>query len=706
MVRKLSFPGLGSVVLTSSILWACGQSVPFAALDKKIVDTTAPALDAKADITKTFNSGKTKTVSLRLDSGFNNLTQAFALEQNPRQQEKTIQIERTIFNDTFTQGNKGINATQSFSVAEAGIFDLLLVIDNSSSMAPYQGRLSKTLPDILRHISNTNWRIAVVTSSSPCLRKTSAGRPYLTRKDFDNDSVAADADFQQMIRVGETGNPIERGIYMMTQAMQETGCDSGNISWLRPDSQRAVLLLTDEKNCGSAPNEGCPGMAYEKADYFYDRVGKTVTVNAMLLTQEPPSARASDPTDPNHDCENSGGYETPPNPTEYYRLVADTGGRYGDICRSNYSTVLDQISQDIGTKINVAFELAFPAELSSLDIKVDGMKINSFNVNGKILSVYDPLTVRSGTLVVNYKHDPVPMVKSFTPQHPFDTLTIEVFVNGTALIPKDYSFNVMTGKVELRDLPPESAIVKVRYRDNAALPKIFGYLQTYYLDTLEVSVNGVKTTAFTVDKIQKKITLADAPRDGQAVFLTYELPGDRHVEYPVIGVLNEEIESYVVVDSLTGASLNTTLGRGTLTFDPADVRDGRKVEARYNLLHDFKDKTFVLQAPALPFPDTLKIAVGDDNKICAQNVTVTEGKISFQCAGENFPKIDVTYQYADDYTNTFDIAVPFSGPRTYRVFIAGVESTAFTILGEELVILKKNLPPDTEVKVIMHPNVI
>ncbi|RYZ61720.1 MAG: hypothetical protein EOP09_19610, partial [Proteobacteria bacterium] len=201
------------------------------------------------------------------------------------------------------------------------------MIDNSSSMGPYQGRLSKTLPDILRHISNTNWRIAVVTSSSSCLRKTDSGKAYITRADFDKNSVIADADFQKLIKVGEGGNPVERGIMMMTQAMQETGCDAGNVTWLRPDSQRAVLLLTDENNCGSAPNEGCVGQPYEKADYFYSRVGKSVTVNAMLLTQEPPSTSQSNPADPNHDCENSGGYGEAPNPTEYYKLVADTGGR-------------------------------------------------------------------------------------------------------------------------------------------------------------------------------------------------------------------------------------------------------------------------------------------------------------------------------------------------------------------------------------------
>lgn len=704
MVRKLSFRCLSTVLVWSSILLACGETSPFKGAAEKVIQSELSA-DSKSDVTKTFRSGKTQSVQLTLNSGFADLTQSFALEQNPRQQEGYTQIERPIYTDTYTQGNKGVAAEQSFNVSEAGIFDLLLMIDNSSSMGPYQGRLSKTLPDILRHIANTNWRIAVVSSSSPCLRKTDSGKSFITRADFDKDSVAADADFQKMIKVGETGNPVERGIYMATQAMQETGCETGNVAWLRPDSQRSVLILTDENNCGSAPNEGCPGQPYEKADYFFDRVGKSVTVNALLLTQEPPSANSSDPSDPNHDCENSGGYSDPPNPSEYYRLVNETGGRYVDICRSNYSTVLDQMSEDVGKKINVQFELDFPAELSSLDIQIDSKKVNAFNVNGKILTILEPVTEKNAKLVVKYKHDPIPMVKIFAPTRALDAATVEVFVNGTALAAKDYSFNATTGKVELRDLPPELALVKLRYRDSASLPKTFGYIADYYLDTLEVSVNGVKTSNFTVNRALRKITLGEAPRDGQPVYLTYELPGDRRTDYPILGVLNDEIEDYSVVDPATGAVLKSSLENATIVIDPSEVSEGRKVEARYNLKHDYENQRFVLSASKIPFPGTLKIVAGGDPSVCTRDILIEQDSISFSCNDEDFKTIDVSYQYVEDYKNTFDVGIDFSGVKSYRVYINGVETSDFTILGDELVILKKNLPPDSEVKVIVHPEV-
>ena len=710
MIRKRisaripSLVPLASSVMSLLLTTACGETVPFKALLPR-EQFGEPTADARADVTKTFTSGKTIPVDISIDSGFTNLTQAFTLEQNPRQVEQYSQVERTLYSDSFTQGHKGIAAAQAFSVSEAGIFDLLLVIDNSSSMGPYQSRLSKTLPDILRHVQNTNWRIAVVSSSSPCLRKTDAGQAYITRQDFDRDPVTADADFQKLIKVGESGNPVERGILMATQAMQETACDAGNIAWLRPDSQRSVLLLTDENNCGSAPNEGCAGLPYEKAEYFFDRIGKGVTVNAMVLTQEPPNV-TSDPNDPNRDCENSGGYGESPNPGEYLRLVTETGGRFSDICRSDYSTILSQISEDVGKKINAQFELQYPAELSSLDLKIDGKKVKSYNVNGRILSILEPVSGGIGTLEVSYKHSPIPMTKTYTPLQGIDPKTLEVFVNEKALSAKDYAFNETTGKVELRDLPSELSEVRVRYRANSELPKTFSYVSDFYLETMEVSVAGVKTTEFSVDKATRTLSLKSAPRDGERIILSYELPGDRKTEYPILGVLIDEIEAYKIVDATTGEVIPSELDAGLIRIDPLHISSGRKVLAQYNIAHEFAGKQFVLEAPVLPFPESLKIEADGDSKVCTSDILVRAGKISFSCQDEDFGAIRVSYVYGEDYKNSFDVSIDFSGPKTYRVFLNGVETSAYHIIDEQLVILKKDLAPDTEVKVIVHPDVI
>lgn len=692
-------------LLALPVVASCSQeAVPFHSVNNRVgTPTEIPSGDAGGDIIKTFRSGTVGNVDLTMDSGFQLIRQDFQLRQEPKQQEQQIQLDRKRMESNFVQGHSGVSASQSFMVSEAGVFDLLLVIDNSSSMGLYQKRLSKTLPDILRHISNTNWRIAVVTTSTPCLSKTKDGRRYLTRADYDSDSVKANEDFIHMITVGEFGSTVERGILMATSGMLEEGCTSESNAWLRSDSQRSVLLLSDEKNCGSADNEGCPGQPYELAKYFFDKVGYNVTVNALLLLQEPPNANAADPDDPNHDCKNSGGYSTAPNPAEYVKVVQETGGIVQDICRSDYSVVLDQISQNVSKKINAKFELKDAAVAESVQLTIDGKKVNNFSVSGKTLTILDALSAQNGTLQVSYKHDPVPMLKAFAPDQSYDPETFEVYVNGNALPSTGFTFNSKSGLVELKDTPPERAAVKIRYRENIPLRKVFQYTQDFVDGSLEVKVDGVTIQGFKYDSATKTITLDKAPRDAQVVNMAYELPTHKKLTYPVQGVFSDGIEFFELHDKKTGEIVDASLENGIITVPREVVWEGRDVQAVYNLNYEFEDNTFVVAAEELPFQGSLKIEAAGSAEICGRDLSIKDGKISFKCSDEDFENIKVQYQYAEDYTNSFDVGVSYAGPKSYKVYVNGQETEAFHVLGEQLVLLKKDLPPDSEVKVIVHP---
>lgn len=691
VLKKLAVSLFAGPVLTS-----CSQeAVPFHSINNRVGQPIdIPSGDAGGDIIKTFRSGTLGNVELTMDSGFPLMRQGFLLRQEPKQQEQEIQLDRPRLESTFIQGHSGISAAQSFMVSEAGVFDLLLVIDNSSSMQPYQERLSQTLPDILRHISNTNWRIAVVTTTDPCLSKTKDGRRYLTRADYDSDPVKADLDFKEMLVVGEFGNTFERGILMGTSAMLEEGCQTESNAWLRPDSQRSVLLLSDEKNCGSANNEGCPGQTYETAQYFFDKVGYNVTVNALLLLEEPPSGIAS--------CENSGGYDNS-YPTEYVKLVQETGGIFRDICRSDYSVVLDQISENVSKKINAKFELKEPAVSESIELTIDGKKVNNFSVNGKTLTILDALSDQNGTLQVAYKHHPVAMVKAFAPDKSYDSETFEVFVNGNAVAAKDFTYNSGTGKVELKDLPPEKAEVRIRYRENVPLRKVFQYTQDFVDGSLEVKVDGQEIKGFQYDAQAKTVTLDKAPRDGQVVTMAYELPTHKKLAYPVQGVFSNGIEGFELLDKASGETVEAVLEDGIITVPRDVVWEGREVEAVYNLNYEFEDNVYVMAVEQLPFQGSLTIEAAGDSELCSKDVTIRDGQLSFRCQDEDFENIKVRYQYAEDYTSSFDVSVSYVGPKSYKVYVNGQETEAFHILGEKLVLLKKDLPPDSEVKVIVHP---
>jgi hypothetical protein len=687
-----------------SLAAGCGRDPTyFRSLD----DTGGPPAEASADAApeylKTFEAGQLETASLTIDSGFNLISQDFLLVQAPKSAELSQQLDRTVYEDVFTQGHNGISAAQSFQISEAGIFDLLIVMDNSSSMGPYQNRISQNLTSILKYISNTNWRIAVVTTTNACLSRTGDGRKYITRADYDADPVKATADFQTMIKMGEGGDPVEKGIKVAADAMTGQGCASSSNEWLRADSQRSILMITDEKNCGSGSNEGCVGTAWETAQYFYDRVGYNVPVNAFLLLQEPPAANPADPTDPNHDCQNSGGYLDPPNPAEYLRMVTDTGGISTDICRSNYSSVLEQISLNVRKKINVQFELSKPAVATSLDIKLDGKKVNAFTVSGSTLTILEQVPEGSVNLDVNFKHSPVPMVKAFNPSHAADGSSFDVLINGEKLSKDLYKFDSITGKLELNNIPPEHAQIKLKYRDDVPLRKVFNYAANFVPGSLEVWVNDKKVTNYSHDEITKKVSFTTPPPDGSQVSLRYEMPGDRKLNYPILGADAARIEKFRLIDRETNEELIATVDDGNLMVDNDAIFNGRKVRAVYNMDYEFKDKQYNIAIAGQPFPNTLTISAEGDDKVCSENVEVHAETIGFSCGDEDFEKLDISYKYAESYRNSFDIAVDYSGPKNYKVYVNGTEITNYHIVEDKLVILKKDLPAGSVVKVLISP---
>lgn len=684
-------------------LAACGSETSFTDVGRsESLSPNSQDLLAAPEYLLSFKAGTLETADIEIDTGFNLIHQNFALRQEPKTEDVHTQNDRVVHEDIFTQGHKGLSASQSFSISEAGIFDLLIVIDDSSSMAPYQKRIGKRLPSLLKHITNTNWRIAVVTTSSACLNKTSDGRKYLTRADWDKDSAAAAADFMQLINVGEFGQTVERGILTATQAMTGMGCASESNSWLRPDSQRAVLMVTDEKNCGSASNEGCMGDPDESASYFFDRVGTGVTFNAFLLLQDPPAADASNPSDPNHDCENSGGY-VDFYPTSYLTMVQGTSGLYADICRSDYDSILEQISLNVSKKINIQYELAFPAVTEFTSIAIDGKEIKKFTTSGKTVTIQEGVSPTSSIITIKYKHSPVPMKKAFGPKSPVDAKTFELLVNNERLDKSQYQYNPGTGELELKNLPPENAEIKMRYRHDSPLLTSFAYNGNMVDGTMEVLVDGRPVQNFVVDRQQKRIIISEAPADGKSVRLRYEKPGDRTTRYSVLGAFPDQIENFELVDSESGEVLGAKLEGDQLVLPEAVVSEGRKVHAVYNLNYEFKDKVFNARIGESPYPGTVKVNANGQEDLCTEGLSIRAEQISFSCRDEDFEKVHLSYQFAKDYRNSFDLNIDYSGPRSLTVFVNDQQIDDYHVFGDQIVILKKLLPPGSEVKVRVKP---
>ena len=190
----------------------------------------------------------------------------------------------------------------------------------------------------------------------------------MTRDDYRQSPGLTHSRFKELIAAGAQGATPGKGILMATDALR--GVYGGETPWVREESQKAVLIVTDEKNCGSAANEGCSAEPYNAADYFLERAPKATRVYGLLAFE-------------NYDerCL-SGGYEEY-YPTEYERLIRLTGGFSEEICQDDYRAVLERISSHVSQDIRQSFDLRYVPDDGSLKVYIDGVVVqDGFELQG------------------------------------------------------------------------------------------------------------------------------------------------------------------------------------------------------------------------------------------------------------------------------------------------------------------------------------
>jgi len=268
--------------------------------------------------------------------------------------QKNIKLKRKEMFESHTLGLGGIKSEQ---------LDLLIVIDNSSTMERELEQLSTQLPSLLSYIKQTDWRIAmtVMDSSDSCIRR-------IIQKTDEN---IEDLFYQEIASLGTEGSETEKGIYMATQALS---CDN----WVRKDSALVLLFISDEGNCTKNGRE-CAIRPYGKIDYFskgLKKIGRDIKTTRIYGLFSHPSHK-NRLAQGNLPCQTA--VENAP---QYKELVDRTSGISGSICHEDYSQILKNISKHISMKMfgNICLnEKAFSKE--SISIKIADKNIDSSEYN-------------------------------------------------------------------------------------------------------------------------------------------------------------------------------------------------------------------------------------------------------------------------------------------------------------------------------------
>lgn len=248
--------------------------------------------------------------------------------------------------------------------------DILLVIDNSCSMAEEQQALATNFDSFIQHAkaSGTDFNIAVVTTD---VASSNAGKFVSgtgnTEKVLTQSTPGLVAKFKAKVNVGTAGSSIETCLEASHLALATGLLSTDNAGFLRNDASLAVVCVTDALDQGNEP------VSFYKDELLNLKGGRanllTYNVVGPFFATPPVSCSYDDPfagSDP-----------------RYQEIVSTTGGVKEEICTPDWAAAL----KDIG-KAAAGFRTQFtltaqPGSAQSVVVKVGGVAVPATDATGK-----------------------------------------------------------------------------------------------------------------------------------------------------------------------------------------------------------------------------------------------------------------------------------------------------------------------------------
>ena len=259
------------------------------------------------------------------------------------------------------------NVGDVFYQAEAGEVDILLVIDNSCSMQPYQEKLSNNFDAFLTFFieGNVDYRIGVATTT---VSEPPPPNEYCSQSDVDSvptagalmDNVVIDsttengsAIFSDLVNVGICGSGYEMGLEGALQVLENP-----NNSLLREEAYLSVIFVSDEQDASPlGVNNYINRMRAVK-----DSTARDVFNASSLVVQDTELCSAQQVQ--------SGATVG----SRYIDFAEQANGLVENICGDDFTSIVTDLSLN-SSRLNDMFFLTKPPELSSLVLGIDGEEV-------------------------------------------------------------------------------------------------------------------------------------------------------------------------------------------------------------------------------------------------------------------------------------------------------------------------------------------
>lgn len=584
---------------------------------------------------RTLNVVERQDVSADIQPAFGRVAETVSMKVAPASESGFRQLVRNDISNSFRQGHDGVVRTETFSVSRAGLLDILVVVDNSTSMEEEQENLSQKLEALTSAVDDTNWQIGVINMSNPCLR--------LNRviKRTDADRVEA---FRQAASVGMNNNVVEKGYPMAIRALKGE-CNGRYAPWIREGSTVAVLVVSDEDNCGS--NNGSNSCLL---DY-----GKNATEMTQFLSQ----IRARDkaklygihwiPND--RSCRSALGEAW-----KYQEGISMTGGYAGSICDADYTETLQRISRDVRKSVVKEFTLSDNPDMRVVEVAVDGQTLAAgYTITGNKVVLDQASSDGKTMLVVTYSYGGVAKFDSVTLDKFPDEETISVSIDGSVLDRSAWVFDPATRVLAFTSRPPERAAIQVDYKEKVTWRTSFNVgRKDLVAGTIKVAINGVSASGgWMWDDNAGTIVFDAPPVEGASITVRYQVSGDYTTRYAASVSQPGKVQNVTAVDAISGEVIPVNFSGDIVEFGLGDVQPGRQVVVTYDYGEDNQNQTW--QLASTPEEGTLVIEANPPGA-CTNDVRVEGKTLHFRCEPGESAVLHIEYKTIVARHSVFDVS--------------------------------------------------
>lgn len=288
---------------------------------------------------------------------------------------------RALVISLLTAGGFGCNdynlapfqAQDIFTQEPAGEVDVLLVMDNSCSMAPYQRKLGENFDSFLTYLQDgqVDYNIGVLTTtievpdaypeygcSQQDVDAIPAGGHLVDDVIIRSDTAGAEKTFSDLVNVGTCGSGYEMGLESAYEALTPPLSTQENFNFLRGSAMLSLIFVSDEQDSSPLP----------VADYIntfrsVKGLDDRTAVNASALV-------INDTADCSPQQLASGAVVG----SRYMDVAEETDGLQANICADDFADILTDLSLR-ASRLQDTFYLTRLPDPNSLFVTVDDAEI-------------------------------------------------------------------------------------------------------------------------------------------------------------------------------------------------------------------------------------------------------------------------------------------------------------------------------------------